>query len=201
MERTMNQLTKNDLHAVRAFHRLLSVHTEGWDEAEGCDRHYDGGEWSAPAWGRNWQEADEHCYRIIADRFDLSPEYVMHLVLAYCDEEQHYFWKASHVKYVIWGSMGEGTEQEIRTMTDRRKATKEVRQLNDQPSNHPDLFYWFEVDDTRPLEPIPYGDTPATLSGHKAICDAYTERGLECPCYSEGVKQAIRQGARPEEVM
>lgn len=198
-------LTTNEVQACRAFSRLLAVHTEGWLEAEGCDSHYDGGEWSGPAWADNWQEAEEHCYRLIADRFDLpSPEYVMHLTLASENEEQHRFWKAQHVKYVIWGSMTDDKSdaQEITTLSSRRAAELYVDRINNaDPNAHPDLCYWFETVDERPLTPIPYGDTPADLSGHSAICKEYHDRGLDCRCIPEGVKDAIRKGANPEEVM
>lgn len=36
---------------------------------------------------------------------------------------------------------------------------------------------------------------------HTAICHEYWERGLECRCIPEGVKQDIRNGAKPEDVM
>jgi len=42
---------------------------------------------------------------------------------------------------------------------------------------------------------------PEEKSTHKPICDEYWDRGLECPCIPEGVKDAIRKGADPEEVM
>ncbi len=36
---------------------------------------------------------------------------------------------------------------------------------------------------------------------HTAICQEYWDRGLDCQCIPEGVKDAIRKGARPEDVM
>jgi hypothetical protein len=36
---------------------------------------------------------------------------------------------------------------------------------------------------------------------HTPMCHEYWDRGLDCQCIPEGVKQAIRQGANPEEVM
>lgn len=38
-------------------------------------------------------------------------------------------------------------------------------------------------------------------STHTTQCEAYWERGLECRCIPEGVKQDIRNGANPEDVM
>lgn len=42
---------------------------------------------------------------------------------------------------------------------------------------------------------------PEDQSGHTDICHEYWDRGLDCQCIPEGVKEAIRQGANPEEVM
>lgn len=36
---------------------------------------------------------------------------------------------------------------------------------------------------------------------HTAQCHEYWDRGLECQCIPEGVKQAILDGANPEDVM
>lgn len=55
--------------AVRSFHRLYAIRTEGWDEAEGCDRHFDGGEWSGPAWAKNWEDEYKRTAQHIAERF------------------------------------------------------------------------------------------------------------------------------------
>jgi len=42
---------------------------------------------------------------------------------------------------------------------------------------------------------------PVDDSGHTAMCHEYWDRGLECQCIPEGVKDAIRRGANPEDVM
>lgn len=142
-------MNRHETQACRAFARLHDVHTEGWAEAEHADSHWDGGEWSGPAWGDNWQRADEHCCRLIADRFELpSAEFVSHLVANY------------------WAEM-------------------EYRSI---PPNE------------RPLPADAWGED--VHSGcHTALCHEYWDRGLDCGCIPEGVKDAIRQGARPEEVM
>jgi len=44
----------------------------------------------------------------------------------------------------------------------------------------------------------PVDDTETT---HTALCEEYWDRGLECQCIPEGVKDAIRRGANPEDVM
>ena len=36
---------------------------------------------------------------------------------------------------------------------------------------------------------------------HTAACHEYWERGLECRCIPQGVADAIRSGAHPEDVM
>jgi len=42
-------------------------------------------------------------------------------------------------------------------------------------------------------------DEPVTT--HKPVCHEYWDRGLDCPCIPEGVKDAIRGGANPDDVM
>jgi len=39
------------------------------------------------------------------------------------------------------------------------------------------------------------------VSDHSATCHEYWDRGLDCQCIPEGVKQDIRNGAKPEDVM
>ena len=36
---------------------------------------------------------------------------------------------------------------------------------------------------------------------HTPLCEEYWDRGLDCPCIPEDVKQAIRDGADPDDVM
>ena len=36
---------------------------------------------------------------------------------------------------------------------------------------------------------------------HSETCYEYWDRGLDCQCIPEGVKQDIRNGAKPEDVM
>lgn len=40
-----------------------------------------------------------------------------------------------------------------------------------------------------------------SVSNHSEKCHEYWDRGLDCPCIPEDVKQAIRDGANPDEVM
>ena len=86
----MSDLNQYDYQACRAFARLHCDYTEGWDELEAADAQFDGGEWSGSAWGDNWQRADEHCCRVIADRFELpSAEYVSLIVAHYYAEMEY----------------------------------------------------------------------------------------------------------------
>ena len=59
--------------AIRSIQKLLSITTEGWSEMEAADAHFDGGEWSGPAWGDNWQEEEERVIKVVAHHFGLSP--------------------------------------------------------------------------------------------------------------------------------
>ena len=154
-----HELNHHELQACRAFHKLLAVRTEGWAEAEAADAKFDGGEWSGPAWGDHWQQAEEYCEEVIARRFGFpSAEYVMQMVNVYENEEQgRYFW-SQFVTVEVWGSMGEGTEQLIDTVPTRRAAAILIEKLNNDPRNHPDLFYWFDVIDERPLPTDAWGE-------------------------------------------
>lgn len=60
--------------AVRSFHRLYAIRTEGWHEGEMCDRHFDGGEWSGPAWAKNYEEEHMRTVKHIAERFGVDEE-------------------------------------------------------------------------------------------------------------------------------
>ena len=70
------ELSNYELSACRAFDRIYASKTEGWEEAEYADAHWDGGEWSGPAWADNWQRVEEECYAIVGERFGMSAEYV-----------------------------------------------------------------------------------------------------------------------------
>lgn len=69
-------LPRQQRTAARAYFRLLHQRTRGWDEMEGVDRHFDGGEWSGPAWADNWQREQRRTAEFVADRFDLPVEAV-----------------------------------------------------------------------------------------------------------------------------
>lgn len=156
-----HELSKSDLDACRAFYRLLDVHTEGWDKWWQADRHWDGGEWSDAAWSDNWQDAEEHCERVIAERFNLpSAGYVMNLIQVYDNEHCYREWLAQYVKHHVWGSADPDRHDavEVAVFTDRRKAAALVDRLNNDPQTHPDVSYWFETVDERPFASDNYGE-------------------------------------------
>lgn len=64
----------------------------------------------------------------------------------------------------LYGSMGEGTEQKLDftvTELDLEALKAKCRRLNDNPKNHPDLYYWIEDD-----------------SGNEISVDAIIARGI-----------------------
>ena len=156
-------LTHHEVQACRAVARLVTVKTEGWAEAEHADAHWDAGEWSSSAWADNWQRADEEATKTVAERFGLEDHQLRHCIQEYDCELQYRWWKAAHLSYVIWGATDEGTEQEVTTVSSRRKAETLTADLNDNPLNHPDLHYWFETVDERPLKTDNYSDSPGDL--------------------------------------
>lgn len=107
-----------------------------------------------------------------------------------------------------WGKLWEDmASQTIKEVADRFDLwPHHLSDCIEHRDNEEQRYFWMAQDD-RPLHPIPYGDTAGTLvdppapSAHKPICHEYWERGLDCQCIPEGVKQAIRDGANPEEVM
>lgn len=73
----------NAFAAVRAFRRYQRSQRgviETMNLAEGYDAHFDGGEFSAPAWGRIWEEYYTDRARPIAARFGLTTEQLMNAV-------------------------------------------------------------------------------------------------------------------------
>lgn len=62
------------IRAARAFDRVLFNSTKRWDEAEACDAHWDGGEWSGPGWAQMWAEELERVTKLVAERFYIQPD-------------------------------------------------------------------------------------------------------------------------------
>lgn len=81
-------------HAVRAAFRLLSITTEGWHEYEAVDRHWDGGEWSGPAWADNYEREHDRVTRLVAERFSLSPDDLDTAMFIWENEESHRYMRA-----------------------------------------------------------------------------------------------------------
>lgn len=78
-----------NLTAVRSYFRLFAIRTEGWDEAEGCDRHYDAGEWSGPAWAENWEEMERRTVRYTAERFGVNACDLYDWIQFYVNQSMH----------------------------------------------------------------------------------------------------------------
>lgn len=83
-------LNKHEIAACRAANKLLGITTEGWDEAEGCDRHYDGGEWSGPAWADNWQNEERRVTEVVAARFELDANYLAVCLMDYDNSQMEF---------------------------------------------------------------------------------------------------------------
>lgn len=67
-------ITRLEYQAVRACEKLLGIATAGWDEMHGCDRHFDGGEWSDEAWANNFDTEIARVANLVAGRFGLDAE-------------------------------------------------------------------------------------------------------------------------------
>ena len=52
---------------ARAVCKLYDRRTEGWDEAEWADAQFDGGEWSGPVWGREFETEMGRTIQDVAD--------------------------------------------------------------------------------------------------------------------------------------
>lgn len=68
----MSVLSKHQRSAGRAYGRVLSQITEGWDNIWAADRQFDGGEWSDEVWDKNFAEAEERAAKIVGERFGLN---------------------------------------------------------------------------------------------------------------------------------
>ena len=78
-----------NLTAVRSYLRLFAIRTEGWWEAEGCDRQYDDGEWSGPAWAKNWEDAEHTTVDHVAERFDVDACDLYDWIQFYVNQQMH----------------------------------------------------------------------------------------------------------------
>lgn len=67
-------ITRLQYQAVRACEKLLAISTATWGEGEACDAHFDGGEWSGPAWAENWDTEIGRVANLVASRFGLDGE-------------------------------------------------------------------------------------------------------------------------------
>jgi hypothetical protein len=63
-----------NMTAVRAYNKVWGPLARSMSEAEECDAHFDGGEWSGPAWGRIWEEQEDRVRKLVAERFGITPQ-------------------------------------------------------------------------------------------------------------------------------
>lgn len=101
--------------------------------------------------------------------------------------------------YMIFATMPDcdPEPQEIQECATRNDAIIAMREM--EQGAHPDIAHWAEDADGNEVHS--WDDLDDNSSGHKAICDEYWDRGLDCPCIPDDVKQALRNGANPEDVM
>lgn len=58
--------------AGKAFNRLQNDFHAASEEFEMCDRHYDAGEWSGPAWGRVYEETAQRHLKLVARAYHIT---------------------------------------------------------------------------------------------------------------------------------
>ena len=84
--------------AIRAYERLLEQRTRGWDEMEAADRHWDGGEFSGPAWARNYEQMQLDTAYDVAKRFGLRGDDLLDAWYVKISEES-FLYQKSIVEY------------------------------------------------------------------------------------------------------
>ena len=60
-------------HAIKSFIRLYGEGYAELCEYEYCDRSYDAGEWSGPAWDKIYEDRCERIMKLVADKFRIHP--------------------------------------------------------------------------------------------------------------------------------
>jgi len=73
---TIPSMTNRERIATRACVRVFDNLTDGWERDEACDRHYDAGEWSGPAWAQNWEQAAAQACQLVSERFEMDAEHL-----------------------------------------------------------------------------------------------------------------------------
>lgn len=58
--------------AVKAYIRLSNEFYEQAEQYEEADRHFDGGEWSGPAWAKLYEEKSEQLFNSVAEKFQVD---------------------------------------------------------------------------------------------------------------------------------
>jgi len=90
-------MTKRQYAAVRAFERFIGISTDGWAEAEGADAHWDGGEWSGPAWTDNWENEHHRVAGIVAARFGMTVEDLLIYIECKENDEENRWYEINHI--------------------------------------------------------------------------------------------------------
>lgn len=75
---------------ARIVQKLLAKRTAGWALAEHLDAGFDGGEWSGPAWGEQWEVAQDKAISDVAKRVGMSFEELEHEFLSLENEYPHH---------------------------------------------------------------------------------------------------------------
>ena len=80
--------------AGKAFNRLQGdFHSEA-AEFEACDRSYDAGEWSGPAWGKIYEETEQRHANLVARAFGITPDEVWYAAQDLEHGEEQRRWEA-----------------------------------------------------------------------------------------------------------
>jgi hypothetical protein len=66
--------------AARVYRKLYALRIEGWSEGEHCDRQFDAGEWSGPAWGEAFEIMERKTIRDVAKKFDVRKKDLRHII-------------------------------------------------------------------------------------------------------------------------
>jgi len=75
--------------AMRALHRAFQPVSDSLDEGYACDSHFDGGEWSGPAYAVYFEEAFQDTAESIGARFGMTRDEAIDHYACYIHENSH----------------------------------------------------------------------------------------------------------------
>lgn len=81
-------MNTNDLQAVRAYFKALSIATEGFAEGEAADAGFDAGEFSGAFWASKYDKAERSVRWAVAERFGMSGDALSSVISCY-EYQQH----------------------------------------------------------------------------------------------------------------